>query len=181
MMDHQQEMEQRLWEYIDGICTAQERNTIAGLLKKDSVWHIKYEELLRLHALLNKEEPDAPSLRFTKNVMEEIAQHQVAPATRNYINKYVIRGIWAFFVAMMAGLIIYFIGQLHWDGNATGNLMPKLNLDANKLNWSRFLNNSYVNIFFGMNAILGLILIDKYMQGKKNKGNEGHWSKGDSA
>src|SRR5450432_134719 len=43
MMDHQQEMEQRLWEYIDGICTAQERNTIAGLLKKDSVWHIKYE------------------------------------------------------------------------------------------------------------------------------------------
>ncbi len=65
--------------------------------------------------MLRKEELEMPSLRFTKNVMEEIAQYQVAPATKNYINKNVIRGIFAFFLIMISGLLIYFIGQIHWS------------------------------------------------------------------
>ena len=136
---------------------------------------------MRIHELLQKEELEMPSLRFTKNVMEEIAQFHVAPATKNYINKNVIRGITAFFLTMIGGLFIYFIGQMHWVDNPTGSLLPAYNLDANKLNWSKLLNNTYVNIFIGINVILGLILIDKYMQGKKNASQDGHWSKGDNA
>jgi hypothetical protein len=176
-----QEMEQRIWEYIDGISSPAERGVITRLLAEDPVWRNKYTELMGIHELLQKEELEMPSLRFIKNVMEEIAQYQVAPATKNYINKNVIRGITAFFLVMIVGLFIYFVGQIHWINSSTGNLIPAYTLDANKLNWSKMLNNTYVNIFVGINIILGLILIDKYMQGKKNTGHAGHWSKGDSA
>ena len=92
-----------------------------------------------------------------------------------------IRGIGSFFLVMIAGLIIYFVGQIHWNSNSTSNLIPAFNLYADKLNWSKMLNNTYVNIFIGINAMLGLILLDKYMQGRKKDRHSGEWPKGDSA
>jgi hypothetical protein len=176
-----QEMEKLIWEYIDGHCSPDQKAVIAQHLSGDPVWQHKYAELNAIHELLRKEELEMPSLRFTKNVMEEIAQYQVAPATKNYINKNVIRGIAAFFLIMIGGLFIYFIGQIHWNGSSTNHLIPAYSLDANKLNWSKMLNNEYVDIFIGINVILGLILVDKYFQGKKNAGHGGHWTHGDSA
>ncbi len=176
-----QEMEKLIWEYIDGHCSPDQKAVIAQHLSDDPVWQRKYAELVAIHELLRKEELEMPSLRFTKNVMEEIAQYQVAPATKNYINKNVIRGIAAFFLIMIGGLFIYFIGQIHWNGSSTSNIIPAYSLDANRLNWSKILNNTYVNIFIGINVILGLILVDKYLQGKKRAGHDGHWTRGDSA
>ena len=49
------------------------------------------------------------------------------------------------------------------------------------MNWGKLLNNTYVNIFIGINVILGLILIDKYMQGRKNAAHDDRWSKEDNA
>jgi hypothetical protein len=176
-----QDMEQRIWEFIDGHCSPAEKVAIARNLAENPLWKNKYNELMSVHEMLQREELDMPSMRFTKNVMEEISRYQVAPATKNYINKNVIRGITSFFLVMIVGLIIYFIGQIHWNGSSTGNLVPSFNLDANKLNWSKMLNNTYVNIFIGINTILGLILFDKYMQGRKKASHPGQLTKGDSA
>jgi hypothetical protein len=176
-----QDIEHRIWEFIDGHCSPSEKEAIIQNLADSPVWKTKYNELVSIHEMLQKEELDMPSLRFTKNVMEEISRYQVAPATKNYINKNVIRGISSFFLVMIVGLIIYFVGQIHWNGNSTGNLVPAFSLEADKLNWSKILNNTYVNIFIGINTILGLILLDKYMQGRKKDERSGEWSKGDSA
>jgi hypothetical protein len=176
-----QEMEKLIWEYIDGHTSPVEKERITRHIAEDPDWQIKYEELKRIYVLLQQEELEMPSLRFTKNVMEEIAQFHVAPATKNYINKNVIRGITAFFLIMIGGLFVYFVGQLHWVNNPTGSLLPAYHLNANKLNWGKLLNNTYVNIFIGINVILGLILIDKFMQGKKNAAHDGRLSKGDNA
>jgi hypothetical protein len=176
-----QDIEHRIWEFIDGHCSPSEKAAIVQNLTDNQIWKSKYNELKSIHDMLQKEELDMPSLRFTKNVMEEISRYQVAPATKNYINKNVIRGISSFFLVMIIGLIIYFVGQIHWNGNSTGNLVPAFTLEADKLNWSKMLNNTYVNIFIGINTMLGLILLDKYMQGRKKDGRSGEWSKGDSA
>jgi hypothetical protein len=176
-----QDIEHRIWEFIDGHCSPSEKAAIVQNLTDNPIWKSKYDELQSIHDMLQKEELDMPSLRFTKNVMEEISRYQVAPATKNYINKNVIRGISSFFLVMIMGLIIYFVGQIHWNGNSTGKLMPAFSLEADKLNWNKMLNNTYVNIFIGINIILGLILLDKYMQGRKKDGRSGEWSKGDSA
>jgi hypothetical protein len=173
-MSMEQEMEKRIWEFIDGHCSEAEKALIMQQLTENPVWRSKYTELMIVHELLRNEALEIPSLRFTKNVMEEIAQYQVAPATKNYINKNVIRGITAFFLVMIGGLFIYFVGQIHWNSHSTGTIFPAYTLDANKLNWSKLLNNSYVNIFIGISAILGLILVDKYLQTRKNQARTEH-------
>jgi hypothetical protein len=176
-----QEIEKRIWDYIDGHCSPAEKVIIMQQIVDDPAWNKKYSELTSFHEMLQKEELDVPSLRFTKNVMEEIAQYHVAPATKSYINKNVIRGIAGFFLAMIVGLCIYFVGQIQWSGNSTDSLIPVYSADVSKLNWTKVLNNTYVNIFVGINVILGLILVDKYMQGKKKASGMDRWSKGDSA
>jgi len=176
-----QDMEQRIWEFIDGHCTEAEKAVVSRQLDENPVWRNAYEELKSIQELLRQEELEMPSLRFTKNVMEEISRYQVAPATKNYINKNVIRGIFSFFLVMIAGLLIYFLGQIHWTSSSTGNLIPAFNIDANKLSWGKLLNNAYVNVFIGINTILSLILLDKYMQGRKKLDHTGQWTKGDSA
>ena len=176
-----QEMERLIWDFIDGRCSPEEKELITQRLVKDHLWKNRYSQLLNIHDMLSKEELELPSLRFTKNIMEEIAKYQVAPATKSYINKNVIRVFAAFFLLMIIGLFIYFLGQIHWANQSSDNLIPAYSLDANKLNWSKLLNNSYVNIFIGVNIFLGLILVDKYLREKKNSRHTSHWTKGDSA
>src|SRR5882757_8926516 len=93
-----QMMEQRLWDYIDGLSSNTEKAAIQLLIEDNIEWQRKYHELLQVHELMNGSELEAPSLRFSKNVMEEIARSQIAPAAGTYINKNIIRGIFAFFL-----------------------------------------------------------------------------------
>ena len=81
-MDNQQEMELQLWEYIDGSLLDAERNAVEKLIADNSFWKQRYHELLDLHQSINLIELEQPSLRFTKNVMDEIARYQIAPATK---------------------------------------------------------------------------------------------------
>src|SRR5689334_17416891 len=100
-------MEMKLWEYIDGFSNEAERSVIEKLVSENAEWKAKYHELLEVHDTLNLVELDAPSLRFTKNVMEEIARYQIAPATKTYINSKIVWGIGVFFIAMIVGFLIY--------------------------------------------------------------------------
>ena len=104
-------MEERLWSFIDGSASQEERSVIAKLVESRAEWKAKYQELLDVHALLQSSELDAPSLRFTKNVMDEIARQHIAPATRRYINNNIIRGLAIFFVSMIVGFLAYGFGQ----------------------------------------------------------------------
>jgi len=166
-METRKQMEERLWDFIDGMSDPDEQSLVRRLLAEDNAWQQRYQELMAVDEAMQHHELDAPSLRFTKNVMEQIALFHVAPATKTYINKNVIRGITAFFLIMIIGLLIYFFGQFHWTSTSTDNLVPQYSIDANKLNWGKALNNGYVNVFILINVILGFILLDKYLQNKK--------------
>ncbi|MDR3712109.1 MAG: hypothetical protein P4L51_04790 [Puia sp.] len=177
----EQEMEDRLWEYIDGAGDAAWRMETAGLLEALPEWREKYSELMELHQAIGETELDAPSMRFTKNVMEEIAKYQVAPATKNYINKNIIRGIGGVFVAMILGALVYVFTRVSWKpenggGQPSGNLFKNLglaNFDAGSFGWAQILNNTYVDIFLLINTVLGLMLLDMYLTGKK-QAHTGH-------
>ena len=105
-MDNLNEMEVQLWEYIDGFSNEAEKSAIEKLIAENAEWKAKYHELLEVHQSLNLVELEAPSLRFTKNVMEEIAKYQIAPATKTYINSKIIWGIGVFFITMIVGFLI---------------------------------------------------------------------------
>ena len=73
-MNQQQNIEQQLWSYIDGLSSAEERSAIQKMIETNLEWKNKYHELIEMHQLLNAVELEQPSMRFTKNVMEEIAK-----------------------------------------------------------------------------------------------------------
>ena len=96
-MNTQRNIEARLWEFIDGHSSVEEKTVIERLLQTDAEWKAKYSELVEVNEMLQSSELEAPSMRFTKNVMEEIAKMHIAPATKSYINKRIIWGIVFFY------------------------------------------------------------------------------------
>lgn len=162
------EMEIRLWDFIDGRSSEQERSFIEQLLATNLEWKNKYQELLEVHQLaMGHLELDAPSLRFAKNVMEEIGKYQIAPAAKNYIDKKVIWGITLFFLVMIGGFLVYTLGQINWSGPVAGSATINQYNPA-KVDWAHFFNNTYTNVFVMVNVVLGLMMLDMYL-GKKKK------------
>jgi len=173
-MDEQLNIEERLWDYIDGLSGANEKSVIEKLIESNLEWKHKYHELLEAHQLMQSTELDEPSMRFTKNVMEEIAKYQVAPATRSYINKKIIWGIGGFFIIMIVGFLIYTFSQISLAGSSstTPKLLTEYNNTVNKIDWSKIFNNTYTNIFMMVNVVLGLMILDIYLTRKKEQHKE---------
>jgi hypothetical protein len=168
------DIEQRLWEYMDGVSSTSEKTVIEKLIASDAEWKNKYKELFEINSLLAAGELEEPSMRFTKNVMDEIGKLHIAPATKTYINKNIIRGIGIFFVTLITGFLIYGFGQMDWSaGSGDGN--SKLPFDLSKIDLSKFFNNSYVTGFMMINIILGLVLLDSYFKKRREQ-----WKKGES-
>ena len=173
-MNTEQPMEDRLWDYIDGVCSPAERSAIDELLATNRDWQLKHRELLNVHQLLDSSELEAPSLRFTKNVMEEIARYHVAPATKSYVNKNVIRGIGAFFLSMIFGVLAYFLAQFKWtsqpSSGGTSLNLPVEKLGLNRLdnvNVTKAFNGTYITLFMLVTVVLGFMLLDMYLQQRK--------------
>ena len=167
-MNQEQNIEQRLWAYIDGISSNEERTSIEKMLQSNLEWKNKYHELMDIHQLVNTTELDHPSMRFTKNVMEEIAKLHIAPATKNYINKKIIWGIAGFFFTLIAVFLIYGFSQVEW----TSGTDSKYSIDFSRLSqvdYSKIFNNNFVNGFMMMNVLLGLVLLDRVLANKRKK------------
>ena len=170
-------MEGRLWDFIDGLSSPAERSAIEELIAANIEWQEKYRELLGIHQLMNSSELEAPSMRFTKNVMEEIARHQMAPATKTYINKNIIRGIGAFFLTLIAGFLIICLRQFKWSGGGShyvpssspSPLVSSYQAELDKLNWGKMFSGPYAMILLLVAVVLGLMVLDMYLARKKEE------------
>jgi len=167
-MSQEQYIEQQLWAYIDGIYTNEERSVVEKLLQNNFEWKNKYHELLEVNNLIRSSELEQPSMRFTKNVMEKIAQYHIAPATKNYINKKIIWGIAAFFITLIAVFVVYGFAQVDWT-SADNSDIP---IDFSKLSqvdYSKIFSNNFVNVFMMVNVLLVLVLLDRVLANKRKK------------
>ena len=161
------EIEVRLWEYIDGLAKADERSAIEKLVQENAEWKAKYQELLEVHESLNLVELEQPSLRFTKNVMEEIARLQIAPAAKQYINSKIIWGIGGFFIPVIVSFLVYGLAQIDWSTSQSVNTGVLYKIT--EADYSKVFNNTFVNVFLMLNVVLGLMLFDRYLNDKKKK------------
>ena len=167
-MNQEQNIEQQLWAYIDGISSYEEKTSIEKMLQSNLEWKNKYHELIEIHQLMNSAELEHPSMRFTKNVMEEIAKLHIAPATKNYINKKIIWGIAGFFFTLIAVFLIYGFSQVEWTSASDS----KYSVDLSRLSqvdYSKVFNNNFVNAFMMVNVLLGLVLLDRVLANKRKK------------
>ncbi|MEQ1796878.1 MAG: hypothetical protein ABL872_02935 [Lacibacter sp.] len=165
-----QQMEEQIWNYIDGTASQKEVSFIEGMIAADMEWQKKYRELLEVNQLLKTDlELEQPSLRFSKNVMEQISSLQPARATVQYINKNIIRGIAAFFILTIAGLLVYSFTQMSWASTAGSSPLPfeLINLNLDKFDFSKLMSSTWINVVLMVNVILGLLLLDSYLRRKK--------------
>ena len=168
-------MERHLWEYIDGLSPDADKTVIGQRIQSSKEWKAKYNELLEVHQLMQASELEAPSMRFTKNVMEEISRLQIAPAAKNYIDKKVIWGIAIFFFTLIGIFLIYGLGQMDWSSSpasSSSTISKYVDENLNKVDYSRYFNNTYITVFMMLNVILGLMLLDRYLANKRK-----HFSK----
>jgi hypothetical protein len=166
-MEPLNEIEISLWEYIDGFSTPEERSKIDRLIHENSEWKSKYHELLEIHHSVNLVELEQPSLRFTKNVMEEIGRLQIAPAAKQYINSKVVWGIGAFFLTVIVAFVVYGVAQVDWSANS--ELQSGVVDKITSADYSKMFNNTFVNGFLMLNVVLGLLLFDRYLSDKRKQ------------
>lgn len=164
-MDNLNEIELKLWDYIDGTADFTERAIVEKLIAENAEWRAKYHELLEVNSLINDTELEQPSMRFTKNVMEEISRLHIAPATKNYINNKIIWGIAIFFITVIIGSLGYGFSQIDWSTGSNGKGIGGIDFTA--VDYSQMFNNSFVNGFMVLNIVLGLMLLDRYLNEKR--------------
>ena len=155
-MESIEAIELRLWSYIDGDCDAAEKLGIAALITTDPVWKEKYAELLAVHEGLQAMESEHTSLRFSKNVMEAIADVKVARATNSYINPWVIRGVISFSVALIVCLIGYLLSNVE---RTTGS--------GEHFDYGSIFNGNFVLCVLLLTASLIVAIIDTLLRRKK--------------
>lgn len=154
-------MEERLWSYIDGSCTADEKKAIDILIAQDEAYRRKYNELLALNQEFSKMELDEPSMAFTYNVIEGIRAEHARQPLKAGIDKRIIKGITGFFIVSIVLLVIYMVsttpvGHVSFSGHAAETIkMPDL---------KNYFNVHLLEVFFFFDLVLGLFLFDAYLR-----------------
>ena len=155
-------IEEKLWNYIDGTCTAEEREAISILIERDEVYRQKYEELLLLNVEFTNMEMDEPSMAFTYNVMETIRAENAMKPLKATVDQRIIKGIGLFFILTISALLIFMLSQIKWTSG--GSLLPAV--DFKMPNIKEYFNSTAVYAFVFVDLILGLFLLDNYLRKK---------------
>lgn len=154
-------IEEKLWEYIDGRCAADEQQTISALIASDEAVRLRYNELLSFNAGFSAIELDEPSMAFTYNVVEAIRSEQARQPLKARVDKKIIIGITVFFVFTILALLLYVVTGIHWSAvNIIGQLPAAVKMPAVK---SAFTTPLLTGFFF-FDVVLGLFLFDGYLR-----------------
>ncbi|HVS94407.1 MAG TPA: hypothetical protein VHE59_20355 [Mucilaginibacter sp.] len=162
-------MEERLWSYIDGTCSEDERTAIDNLIAQDENIRRQYEALLGLDQEFAKMEPDEPPMAFTYNVMEAIRAEYAQKPLKAGINKRIIKIISGFFILSILTLLVLVLSNLHLTPVKLSVHLPgSLKLPDVK----NYLSGPVIQGFIFFDAILGLFLFDAYLH-RKNASKQG--------
>ncbi|NML23219.1 hypothetical protein HHL16_20240 [Pseudoflavitalea sp. G-6-1-2] len=167
-MNKPENMEERLWDYIDGLSSEEEKSFVAQLIETNLEWRRKYHELLDVHQLMQHNiELDEPSMRFTQNVMDLVANEKIAPAASSYIKKSVIRVIAGFFILSITALVIWMLANVNWSAPNTGK-----SLDLPKVDLNKYLSPTVINGMIIATVVMALMLLDMTLRKKQKRNRE---------
>ena len=154
-------IEEKLWNYIDGNCTAEEQNNIIALIDADDTIKLKYQELLNLNKQFAAMELDEPPMAFTYNIMEAIRTENALTPLKASISKKMVQGITAFFLLTIMSLMLYavmnsvsFSSSAPYNG-AAGFRLPDL---------SNFKIKPLMEGFVFFDIVMALYIFDIYLR-----------------
>ncbi|ASU32203.1 hypothetical protein [Mucilaginibacter xinganensis] len=159
-------IEETLWNYIDGFCTADEYEAVTKLIAADEAYRLKYHELLALNKAFDAIELDEPPMAFTYNVIEAIRTEQAQVPLKAAINKRIIMGIALFFVFTLTGFIIYAITSMDWSAQNIPDIAAKVPAGFKMPELSAHISKPLVEGFMFFDVVLALFLFDTYLRRK---------------
>ena len=154
-------IEEKLWEYIDGNCTADEHKAISLLIEQDETYRQKYAELLALNQEIAAMELEEPSMAFTYKVMENIRADYAKQPLKAAITPGIIKGIAGFFILTVVGLLIFLLASVNWSAGGSANTTT-LQLPEIK----NFLSGPILKGFLFFDTVLVLFLFDSFLRKK---------------
>jgi len=157
-------IEEKLWNYIDGSCTAEEQEAIALLIANDEVYRSKYNELLTLNEAFSTMELEEPSMAFTYNVMETIRTEQAQKPLKAAINNRIIWGIATFFMITIAALVVFALSSVSWSSGGTTTLKMPVHIDLSHV--KNYVDGPIVKGFLFFDVVIGLFFLDTYLRRK---------------
>ncbi len=156
-------IDEKLWDYIDGNCSEEEKKTIETLIAQNDAYRHQYEQILILNQQFSKIELDEPPMAFTYNIMESIRAEQAQIPLKAKVDKRIIRGISIFFVLTILALLIFSLSMIHLSPvHFSTHLPDKLTMPE----IGKYFNNSVLKGFLFLDTVLGLYLLDKYLHKK---------------
>ena len=159
-------IEEQLWNYIDGTCTTDEQAAISKLIASDEAIRIKYQELLALNKEFATIELDEPPMAFTYNVIEAIRTEQAQVPLKARVNKRIIMGIALFFVITISVFLVYTLAHFDLPPAGIPNLAAKLPADFKMPEVNTHISKSVVQGFMFFDLVLGLFLFDNWLRRK---------------
>ena len=163
-------IEEKLWNYIDGNCSVEEEKAISSLIAADEACRLKYQELLNLNKEISGIGLDEPPMAFTYNVMEAIRTEQARQPLKAAVNNRIIRSIAAFFVLTLLGLLVYTFANVSWTSVHVPSEIPS---NLKLPDTSNLFSRPVIEGFFFFDMVLGLFLFDSYLRRKKTKNTPG--------
>jgi len=152
-------MEEKLWDYIDGFCTEEERKAISLLIETDESYQHKYLELKALQENLSLLEIEEPAMNFSFNVMESVRGEKILKPLKTTVDQRVIFGIAAFFMCCTMLLLGYVFMNINWTAS-TQIKIPEIKIPPVNANFSSVLLKG----FLFLDLILGLFFADHYFR-----------------
>ena len=160
------DIEEKLWEYIDGLCPADEHEALELLIANNETYRLKYIELMQLNDDFADMELEEPSMAFNYKVMETIRLEAPLKPLKSAIDKRVIWGIGAFFISTITVLLIFVLANINWSFNNSINL--PVNLEMPKI--GDYFNSTTLRVFILFDIVLSMYIADTYLRKKlKNK------------
>ena len=152
------EIEEKLWNYIDGDCTAEERTQIEARLLVDGQYQKVYEELLAVNKVLEHLEFEEPSMSFNRNVMDQVNLEIKPVALKTKVDNRIVYGIMAFFIISMLGIFGYVITQSDFSLSAS---LSKINI---QFDTEKLITPTFFKVFLVIDVVLILLFIDNYLR-----------------
>lgn len=151
-------IEEQLWDYIDGISTAEENAVIDANLATDLKWKEIYEELLAVNEQLTALDFEEPSMSFTRNVMDKVNLELRPVALKTKVDNRIIYTIAGFFLASILAIFGYAIYLS--DTSFT--------IDTSKFNFSfdtqKLFSPLALQAFIFVDVVLLLLYLDSFLR-----------------
>ena len=161
-------IEQKIWDYLDGLGNKEERSEIERLIHSDPDYQAAYESLSEISNSLVNMEMEQPSLAFTRNVMDQLKDEPVPGSVKSLVDKRIIKGLLFFFLSSIAILLAILLTQIEWTQASEGN---NYSFQLPVVNFSAFINEWTMKGFYFIDTVIVLYFFDHFLR-RKNKQNE---------